>query len=47
MDKRGQWNVGVGVALVLGGVYILTLGQGINIFIGIVLMAGGAWLIFK
>ena len=47
MNKKGQWNIGVGTALVLGGIYILTLGEGINTLIAILLMAVGAWLISK
>ncbi len=47
MNKKGQWNVGVGMALILSGVYVLTLDEGINIAIAILLMAGGAWLVFK
>ncbi len=47
MNKKAQWKIGVGIALVLGGVYILTRGEGWNIVVGIAVIATGAWLTFK
>jgi len=47
MDKRGQWNVGVGVALILGGIFFMNRGGNQDIIIGIVLIGLGAYLAFK
>jgi len=47
MNKKGQWNIGVGTALVIGGIYLLTRGTTGNIILGIVLVGIGSWLIFK
>lgn len=47
MNKRGQWNIGVGTALTIGGVYLLSRGTTPTIIIGIVLIGLGLWLAFK
>lgn len=47
MNKRGQWNIGFGTALVLGGIYLLTRGTIETVILGIILIGFGAWLISK
>lgn len=47
MNKKGQWNIGLGLALVLGGIFLLASKGTGGIILGIVLVGVGAWLIFK
>ncbi len=48
MNKRGQgWNIGLGGALIIGGIYLLTRGTTFNVIFGIVLIGVGLWLLFK
>ncbi len=49
MNKKGQWNIGLGAALIIGGIYLLTREQTefiIAVF-GIALIGIGVWLIAK
>lgn len=47
MNKRGQWNIGVGGALIIGGIYLLTRNSTINIIFGITMIGVGIWLVLK
>lgn len=47
MNKKGQWNMGLGTALVIGGIYLMVRGEAITVFLGIILIGIGTWLIFK
>ena len=47
MNKRGQWNLGLGTSLVIGGIYLLTRGTAVTVIIGIILIGFGLWLIFR
>ena len=47
MNNRGQWNIGVGVALLLGGVFLMNRGGDFDIILGIVLAGFGAYFAFK
>ncbi|MBI2507325.1 hypothetical protein HYV89_00035 [Candidatus Woesearchaeota archaeon] len=47
MNKRGQWNIGVGVALILGGLFFMNRGDNRDIIIGIILVSVGMYLTFK
>jgi len=46
MNKRGQWNIGIGTSLILGGIYLLTRGTAIAAVFGIIFAGAGTWLIF-
>lgn len=47
MNKKGQWNIGFGTALTIGGIYLLTRGTTETIITGIILIGFGVWLISK
>jgi len=47
MNKKGQWNIGFGVALILGGIYLLTRGTTETVILGIVLIGIGTWMVFR
>ena len=47
MNKRGQWNIGVGVALILGGLFFMNKGGNEEVIIGIVLVGAGMYLTFR
>lgn len=49
MNKKGQWNIGLGTAFIIGGLYLLTREKaGFEIIIpGIILIGIGVWLITK
>lgn len=47
MNKRGQWNIGVGGALIIAGVYLLTRGTTATAVAGIVSIGVGLWILFK
>ena len=46
MNKKGQWNIGIGTALDIGGIYLLTRGTLETFIAGIILIGIGTWLIF-
>lgn len=41
MNKRGQWNIGIGTAFAIGGIYLLTRETVETTIIGIILMGTG------
>ena len=45
MNKRGQWNIGVGGALIIGGIYVLTRNTVPSIITGIIMIGIGLWLV--
>ncbi len=45
--NKGQWNIGVGVALLLGGIFFMNRGGNQDIIIGIVLAGFGAYFAFR
>lgn len=47
MNKRGQWNIGVGTALVILGIYLITRSDVTNVIGGAILVGVGVWLIAK
>ena len=47
MDKRGQWNYGVGTALIIGGIYLMTIHSDTLAVVGIILIGFGVWLMAK
>lgn len=47
MNKRGQWNIGVGGALIIGGVYLIAKGTTITALSGIIIIGLGLWILFK
>mgnify|MGYP000091239779 CR=1 FL=1 len=47
MNKRGQWNIGLGGALIIGGIYLLTRGNTETIILGIIMIGLGIWLVLK
>ena len=47
MNKRGQWNIGFGAALIIGGIYLLTRGTIEMIISGMSLIGIGIWLVLK
>lgn len=47
MNKRGQWNYGVGVAFLILGIYLIIRRTAVNVIGGAVLVGFGVWLIAK
>jgi hypothetical protein len=48
MNKRGRsWNIGLGGALIIAGVYSLTRETTFTSILGIVFIGIGLWLLFK
>ncbi len=48
MNKKGEsWNIGVGGALIIGGIYLLTRNTTANILFGITMIGIGIWLVLK
>lgn len=47
MNKKGQWNIGVGTALVILGIYLITRGLVETVIFGAILVGLGTWLITK
>jgi len=45
MNKKAQWNIGLGTAIVIGGLFLMTREITELIILGIVLMGIGVWLI--
>ena len=46
MNKKGQWNLGIGTALVIVGLYSLTRGSLETLILAAILIGIGVWLIF-
>jgi len=47
MNKRGQWNYGLGASLIIGGIYLLTQGPVELVIVGIILVGVGVGLFAK
>ena len=48
MNKRGQgWNIGLGGALIIAGIYLLTRETTITAVSGIISIGLGLWILFK
>lgn len=47
MNKKGQWNIGLGAALIIGGIYLMVKGAIEIAILGIILIGVGVWLISK
>ncbi|MBL7147845.1 MAG: hypothetical protein ISS82_03400 [Nanoarchaeota archaeon] len=47
MGKKNQVGIAVGIALILGGIFLLNKGDTASIIIGIILIAIGISLIIK
>ena len=48
MNKRGEsWNIGLGGALIIAGIYLLTRNTTLTAIFGIISIGLGLWILFK
>ena len=45
--KEGSWHIGLGGALIIGGIYLLTRENTVGAISGIIAIGFGLWILFK